>query len=102
MASHCMLHQQALASKDMEPDLYSVLNTAVTAVNFVKSRALQLRLFGQLCREMDAGHDALLYHSEVRWLSRGKVLQRVFELRSEMSEFMREAKPDIAEFFFRP
>lgn len=48
---HCMLHRQALASKGMEPDLHFVLSTAVTAVNFVKSRALQSRLFGQLCRE---------------------------------------------------
>uniref|UniRef100_A0A3B4ZRM2 HAT C-terminal dimerisation domain-containing protein n=1 Tax=Stegastes partitus TaxID=144197 RepID=A0A3B4ZRM2_9TELE len=99
MATRCMLHRQALASKGMEPDLHSVLNTVVTAVNFVKSRALQSCLFGQLCREMDAGHDALLYHSEVGLLSRSKVLQRVFELRSEMTEFMRENKPDIAEFF---
>ena len=81
-----MLHRQALDSKGMEPDLHSVLNTAVAAVHFVKSRALQSRLFRQLCREMDAGHDTLLYHSEVRWLSRGKVLQRVFELRREVSE----------------
>ncbi|CAK6977529.1 SCAN domain-containing protein 3-like [Scomber scombrus] len=102
MATHCMLHRQALASKDMEPDLHSVLNTAVTAVNFVKSRALQSRLFGQLCRDMDAGHDTLLYHCEVRWLSRGKVLQRVFELRREMTEFMREEKPNIAQFFTDP
>ncbi|XP_060774418.1 SCAN domain-containing protein 3-like [Neoarius graeffei] len=99
---HCMLHRQALASKAIEPDLHLVLNKAVAAVNFVKSRALQTRLFGQLCQEMDAGHDTLLYHSEVRWLSRGKVLQRVFELRTEMSEFMRTEKPDIAEFFSHP
>ncbi|XP_035291749.1 zinc finger BED domain-containing protein 5-like [Anguilla anguilla] len=75
MAMHCMQHQQALASKGMEPDIHFVLNTVVTTVHFVKSRALQSHLFGQLCREMGAGHDALLYHSEVRWLSRGKVLQ---------------------------
>ena len=65
IATHCMLHRQALASKDMEPTLHCVLNRAVTAVNFVKSRALQSRLFGQLCRDMDAGHDALLYHCEM-------------------------------------
>ena len=41
MATHCMLHRQALACKGMEPDLHSVLNTVVTAVNSVKSRALQ-------------------------------------------------------------
>ena len=51
---------------------------------------------------MDAGHDTLLYHSEVRWLFRGKVLQRVFELRTEMSEFMQTEKPDIAEFLSDP
>ncbi|CAL9700169.1 unnamed protein product [Knipowitschia caucasica] len=102
IATHCMLHRQALAAKDMDPDLHSVLNTAVSAVNFVKSRALQSRLFGQLCRDMDAEHEALLYHSEVRWLSRGKVLQRVFELRKEMGEFLREQKPDLAEIFTNP
>ena len=32
-ATHWMHHRQALASKDMEPDLHSILNTAVTAVN---------------------------------------------------------------------
>lgn len=68
-------------------------------VLFVMSRALQSRLSGQLCREMDTGHDALLFLSELRWLSRGNVLKRVFELRREISELMREDKPDIAEFF---
>ncbi|KAK7886202.1 hypothetical protein WMY93_025823 [Mugilogobius chulae] len=96
IAMHCMLHGQALAAKDMEPVLHSVLNTAISAVNFVKSRPLQSRLFGQLCR------DALLYHSEVRWLLRGKVLQRVFELRKEMAEFLREHKPDPAQSFTDP
>ncbi|KAK7918919.1 hypothetical protein WMY93_010203 [Mugilogobius chulae] len=102
IATHCMLHRQALAAKDMEPALHSVLNTTISAVNFVKSRPLQSRLFGQLCRDMDAEHDALLYHSEVRWLSRGKVLQRVFELRKEMAEFLREQKPDLAQSFTDP
>lgn len=58
-------------------------------VNYVQSRPLRFRLFTQLYNEMGAGHDTLLFHSEVRWLSRGKVLQRVFELRTELCD----AKP---------
>ncbi len=98
-ATHCMLHRQALASKSMAPDLHDVLEVVVAAVNFVKSRPLKSRLFAKLCTEMGAAHDRLLFHSEVRWLSRGKVLERVFELRRELRDFLKEHKPDLEQFF---
>lgn len=49
-----------------------------------------LQLFSALCEEMVAKHSAVLFHSEPRWLLRGKVLLRVFELREEIRVFLEE------------
>jgi hypothetical protein len=49
-------------------------------VNYIKSRALKTRNFETMCEEMDSGHIDLLLHTDVRWLSRGQVFNRVIEL----------------------
>ena len=46
------------------------------------------RVFQKLCEEMDSENVPVLLHTEVRWLSRGKVLTRVFKLRREISVFL--------------
>ncbi|GBP72834.1 Zinc finger BED domain-containing protein 5 [Eumeta japonica] len=43
-------------------------------VNYVKSRPLQLRLFKKVREEMGGQYESRLLHTEIRWLSRGKVL----------------------------
>ena len=64
----------------------------VKAVNFILSRALNNRQFQDLLTEINAQYNELLHFCEVRWLSRGKVLERVFDLREEIATFLEEKK----------
>lgn len=96
---HCSLHREALVTKRCPAQLKTVLNEAVKTVNFIKSRALNSRLFRNLCQEMDSIHKQLLLHTEVRWLSRGKMLTRVFELRHEILIFLTDSDFELRSRF---
>ncbi len=72
------------------------MDSVVKAVNFIKRSALQTRLFASLCAAAGEEHTTLLYHSEVRWLSRGSVLSRVFELRASIHEFLLKHCTELA------
>ena len=86
---HYMLHRYALACKTLPPELKLVLDDVAHMINTIKSSSLIARLFFQLCQELGSDHEALLYHTEVRWLSRGNVTRRVESLKEELSEFFR-------------
>ncbi|XP_071058434.1 zinc finger BED domain-containing protein 5-like [Pseudochaenichthys georgianus] len=68
------IDKMALASKKLSEDLSETLSTVVKIVNFIKGRPTNKRLFADLCE--DEAHQTLLLHTEVRWLSRGRVLAR--------------------------
>ena len=100
IGTHCMIHRQVLATKTLPQEFQEVMKSVVSSVNFVKASALNSRLFSKLCNEMDASNDVLLFHTEVRWLSRGKVLKRVFDLRDELKMFFNQkSKPQFEALF---
>lgn len=59
-------------------------NIIQNVVNFIKLLSVQTRLLAILFHEMGSDHESLLFHTEVRWLSWGKVLIRLFELHEEV------------------
>ncbi len=93
------MHRESLPTNKMSVELNSALSKVVKIVNYVKANALNSRLFTALCDDMGSDHKQLLLHAEVRWLSRGKVLSRVFELRNELTEFLHEKKTNWTQLF---
>uniref|UniRef100_A0A3P9KVF1 BED-type domain-containing protein n=1 Tax=Oryzias latipes TaxID=8090 RepID=A0A3P9KVF1_ORYLA len=87
-STHCCIHREQLAVKKMPQCLKSVLDESVKIVNKIKAKPLNSRLFKAVCEEMGSEHTKLLFHTEVRWLSCGKVLTRLFELRDEVMLFL--------------
>ena len=96
---HCVIHRGMLASWKMSPELNKVLQDTIKIINHIKVPALNSGLFAQLCEEKDAEHTRLLLYTEVRWLSRGRSLARVFELREPLQRFLLEKQPPLAAHF---
>ncbi|XP_067947134.1 general transcription factor II-I repeat domain-containing protein 2-like [Watersipora subatra] len=78
-------------------NLNHVVNPVVKLVNFIRARGLRHHQFITFLEETDADHQDLLYHSRVRWLSLGKVFQRVWELKEEIGAFL-ELQGKVDEF----
>ena len=71
------------------------MKQVIEVVNFTKACPLQSRLFMQLCQEMDSKFKCLLFHTQVRWLSRGKIVKRVCQLKAEICSFLDTEKKDF-------
>ncbi|XP_057667241.1 zinc finger BED domain-containing protein 5-like [Diorhabda carinulata] len=90
---NCIIHQQVLCSKVLNTE--KIMGIATKIVNSIRARSLQRRLFQlQLEDRESAEHTDLVLHTDVRWLSRGKFLQRFQELLTEITAFLDERGDD--------
>ena len=80
----------------MSPELHDVVAIAVKTVNYVKKNTLHSRCFAALCDTLNADHLQLLYHCEIRWLSKGRVFNRLFELRHQVFTFLNDQRSPLA------
>ncbi|GFY62360.1 general transcription factor II-I repeat domain-containing protein 2 [Trichonephila inaurata madagascariensis] len=83
---HCIIHQQSLCGKCL--DMSEVLKPVISVFNFIRSTGLNHRQFREFIEEIGENVCDLPYHTVVRWLSCGKVLERFFELRAEIEIFL--------------
>ena len=88
--THCFLHRENLVAKTIGNELKEVMDQVFQMVNYIKRRPLQSRLLAKIYEEMGEKLKNVLLHTEVRWLSRGRILCRVYELREMMLQLFRE------------
>jgi len=83
---HCIIHQEVLCKNVL--DMRHVVDPVVKIVNFIRARGLNHRQFTKLLEDCDSDHSGVPYHTAVRWLSVGKVLRRVWDLKTEILLFL--------------
>jgi len=98
MQFHCIIHQENLCAKSLK--MQNVMSVVTKTVNFICSKGLRNtnREFQELLHSMDADFDDIPYYIEIRWLSRGKMLKRVFELKDAIQTFMESKGNSVDEF----
>ena len=65
-----------------------VVDPVVKIVNFIRAKGLNHRQFITILEDCNSDHSGVPYHTAVRWLSVGKVLRRVLDLKNEILLFL--------------
>ncbi|XP_066953353.1 general transcription factor II-I repeat domain-containing protein 2A-like [Macrobrachium rosenbergii] len=85
LSFHCIIHQESLCRSSFK--LKHVMDPVVRAVNLIRARGLNHRQFRSFLEDIEADFTDVLYHTNIRWLSMGKVLKRMWDVKEEVVMF---------------
>lgn len=85
---HCIIHQQASCAKTGFQSLEHILILVTKIVNFIASNPLNKRKFSALLTDANSEYNGLLMYNNVRWLSRGNLLERFVACFDEIRIFL--------------
>ena len=86
---HCIIHQQALFAKAL--GLNDAMKIAVKIINRLKGehKGLTHRKLIEFLNEVNDDYKDKVLFTDVKWLSRGKALEKLFDLRVEIIYYLR-------------
>lgn len=94
---HCLIHQESLCKNQFK--LESVTKIVIKFVNFIRGSSLRHRQFIQFLKKSDARFSDVFHYHQVRWLSIGEVVSRVYALISDIVLFLNQIQNnDFPEF----
>ncbi|CAG4999326.1 unnamed protein product [Parnassius apollo] len=79
-------------------DFTHVLNVVIKLINTIRSRGLVHRQFQEFLIAIDADYSDLLYHTKVRWLSCGYAFERIWNLKEEIQDFLKNKTDKWSDF----
>jgi hypothetical protein len=62
MWTHCMIHRELPAMEELCPEFREVMDTVIKSVNYINTCQLKNRLFAELCKEIGAQYQSLLFY----------------------------------------
>jgi hypothetical protein len=89
LSYYCIIHQEALYANVLKFE--HIMKVVTHIVNYIRSSSTRHRLFKTLLIISDAEHDDVILYAEVRWLSRGKTLERFCSLLAEIRDFLKSS-----------
>ncbi|MBN3306723.1 SCND3 protein, partial [Amia calva] len=97
-AYHCIIRQSVLCA-NLSEEYAQVMNIIMKLINFLRASSSQHRLLREFLKEVEANANDLLLHNNVRWLSKGRVLERFWSIRKEITAFLVQLKSQKATQF---
>lgn len=95
----CIIHQAVLCST-LSDEYAEVMKTMMKIINFLRaSSSCQHCMLREFLKEVDTNSDDLLLHNNVRWLSKGRVLERFWSIRHEVTAFLEQLESQKAANF---
>ena len=98
--TQCMLHRYALSMRTIPNDMKDVLIAVIKMINYIKASTTNSRIFRSLCEEMGAHYTSHFLHTEVRWLSQGRILTRFVQLKNEVILFLFNKRNEKEKLFY--
>jgi len=69
----------------------------IKLINFIRSRSsLQYRQFKEFLCQCDSAYSDLLQHNHVRWLSKGRVVERFWNIKEKVKTFLKNVDTEEA------
>jgi len=94
---HCIIHQAVLCCK-LPDNIKNVMTRIMQLINYLKSHSsLRHRQLKQFLLDLNSQYSDLLTHNDVRWLSKGQSMNRFWQLKDPVKDFLRTINSGAAQ-----